>query len=60
MEIGTEWMPYILPQKKTNLSVIILDLYVILIMLILLTYPKQDTKRMILEIYLLAGSPRTI
>lgn len=44
----------------TNLSVKILDLYLILIMLMLLPYPKQDMKRIFLEIYLLAGSPGTI
>lgn len=47
MEFGIERMPYILPQKMTNLSVTILDLYLILIMLILLPYPKQDMKRTI-------------
>lgn len=60
MEFGTERMPYILPQKMTNLSVTILELYLILIMLILLPYPKQDMKRTILEMYLLAGNPGTI
>lgn len=61
MEHGTELMPYILPPKKDkHLSVIILDLYLILVMLILLPYSKQDMKRIILEIYLLAGSPETI
>lgn len=53
-------MPYILPQKVTNLSVIILDLYLILIMLISLPYPKQDMMRIILGMCLLAGSPGTI
>lgn len=31
-----------------------------LFILILLPYPKEDVKRMILEMYLLAASPETI
>lgn len=60
MEFGTEWMPYTLPQKMTNFGVITLDLYLSVITLILIPYPKRDMKRMILEIHLLAGSLETI
>lgn len=53
-------MPYKLPQKTSNLGVTTLDLYLNVITLILIPYPKQDMKRIILEIHLLAGSPGTI
>lgn len=43
MEHGTELMPYILPPKNDkHLSVIVLNLYLILIMLILLPYSRHE------------------
>lgn len=51
-------MPYTLPQKLTNLSVVTVDLYLILVMPILLLYPNQAMERITLDIYLLSGSPK--
>lgn len=51
---------YALPQKMLKFSVLILDLHLVLFILILLPYPKEDMKRVILGMYLLAASPETI